>query len=133
MSDSDRSRTMMATETLTTAPVRGTGLNFSVEKWDTDSRTRPQVKETFSPPEHVTFDPSKHLKYNPPSKTYTMKELGYSNSRGVSPIGVSEPFPLFSEEAIRQMRVEVLSDRVWTHYRYSSNLAQCQLRGFAPE
>jgi len=124
---------MMATGTLTTASVRETGLNFGIAKWDTNSRTRPQVKEIFSSPEHVTFDPSKHLKYNPPSKTYTMKELGYSDSRGVSPIGVSEPFPLFSEEAIKQMRAEALSDRVWTHYQYSSNIAQCQLRGFAPE
>ncbi|KAN0075728.1 hypothetical protein V8E54_006998 [Elaphomyces granulatus] len=128
---------MVATETLAAASVRGKGLNSGVAKWDTStnssSRTRPQIKETFSSSEHVAFDPSKHLKYNPPSRTYTMKELGYSDSRGVSPIGVSEPFSLFSEEAIKQMRAEVLSDRVWAHYQYSSNLAQCQLRGFAPE
>jgi hypothetical protein len=62
-----------------------------------------------------------------------MRELGYPDSRGVSPVGVSEPFPLFTEEAIDQMRAEVLSEEVWARYRYSSNLAKCQLRGYAAE
>lgn len=79
------------------------------------------------------FDPEKHLAFTPPSKVHSMKELGYRDDVGVSPVGVSEPFPLFSEEAIKQMRSEVLSEDVWNRYRYSSNLAQCQLRGFAPE
>lgn len=81
----------------------------------------------------VAFEPSKHLKYTPPSKVYTMNELGYPDSRGVSPIGVSEPFPLFSGEAIEQMRKEVLSDKVVSKFGHSSDLAQCQLRGFAAE
>ena len=84
-------------------------------------------------PKPVVFDPEKHLVFTSPSKVHTMKELGYRDDVGVSPIGVSEPFPLFSDEAIKQMRSEVLSEEVWNRYRYSSNLAQCQLRGFAPE
>lgn len=81
----------------------------------------------------IRFEASKHLNFTPPSKVYTMKELGYDDNVGVSPVGVSEPFPLFSEEAVQQMRKEVLSEKVWSHYRFSSNLAQCQLRGFASE
>lgn len=84
-------------------------------------------------PERIQFDASKHLEYTPPSKTYSMKELGYQEGEGVSPIGVSEPFPLFSAEAIGEMRREILSEKVWSKYKYSSNLAHCQLRGFAPE
>ncbi|RAL08988.1 uncharacterized protein BO97DRAFT_459648 [Aspergillus homomorphus CBS 101889] len=79
------------------------------------------------------FEPSKHLAHTAPSKVYSMKELGYSDSRGVSPVGVSEPFPLFSAEAIQQMRAEVLSDEVFMKHKYSSELAQCQLRGYAAE
>lgn len=81
---------------------------------------------------NVAFDPEKHLAFAPPSKVYTMKDLNLDDI-GVSPIAVSEPFPLFSPEAIQHMRAEVLSDQVWDNCQYSSNLAQCQLRGFAPE
>ncbi|EXJ53594.1 uncharacterized protein A1O5_13161 [Cladophialophora psammophila CBS 110553] len=79
-----------------------------------------------------TFDPEKHLNYQPPSKIWTMKEIGFAE-KGVSPNAVSEPFPLFTEEAIQQMRAEVLSKPVWDNCKYSSELAHCQLRGFAPE
>jgi len=81
---------------------------------------------------NVAFDPEKHLAFIPPSMVYTMKDLSLDDI-GVSPVAVSEPFPLFSPEAIQHMRAEVLSDQVWNNCQYSSNLAQCQLRGFAPE
>lgn len=62
-----------------------------------------------------------------------MEELGFSGSKGVSPIGVSEPFSLFSAEAVQQMRKEILNPEVRKKYEYSSDLAQCQLRGYAAE
>ncbi|EEP79939.1 conserved hypothetical protein [Uncinocarpus reesii 1704] len=89
--------------------------------------------DSIEQPESVQFDASKHLSFIPPSKVYSMKELGYKDEVGVSPVGVSEPFPLFSAEAVKQMRKEVLSENVWSHYKFSSNIAQCQLRGFAAE
>ncbi|EFE42378.1 hypothetical protein TRV_02817 [Trichophyton verrucosum HKI 0517] len=81
----------------------------------------------------VQFDPRTHLQFNPPSKVHSMKELGYDANAGISPIGVSEPFSLFSAEAIRCMRSEVLSKEVWSEYQFSSDLAMCQLREFAPK
>jgi len=80
----------------------------------------------------ISFDPAKHLKFEQPGKVWSMAELGMAE-KGVSPIAVSEPFSLFTEEAIQQMRAEVLSKPVWDNCKYSSNIAQCQLRGFAPE
>ncbi|SLM36918.1 hypothetical protein LPUS_06636 [Lasallia pustulata] len=100
------------------------------------------VKPTFEPviqgatpqvPSTESFNPKKHIKFTPPSKVYTMQELGLPEDTGVSPVAVSEPFPLFTTEAIHRMRAEVLSEAVWDNCKYSSNLAQCQLRGFAPE
>jgi hypothetical protein len=84
-------------------------------------------------PEKVAFSPEKHLDFTPPSKAYTMKDLGFAENTGVSPVAVSEPFQLFTPEAIQRMRAEVLSTKVWENCQYSSNLSQCQLRGFAPE
>jgi hypothetical protein len=77
------------------------------------------------------FDPAKHLNFKFPGKIYTMKELNLPETTGISPVAVSEPFQLFSGEAVRRMREEVLSQEVMANCQYSSNLAQCQLRGFA--
>lgn len=85
-----------------------------------------------SRPERVHFDAKKHLKYEAPSKIHSMKDIGLEDV-GISPVAVSEPFQMFSPEAIQQMRAEIMSDDVWKHCQYSSNLSQCQLRGFAPE
>lgn len=80
---------------------------------------------------NITFDATKHLNYFPPEKIWTMAEIGKENV-GVSPNAVSEPFPLFTEDAIKQMRAEILSKPVLENCQYSSNLAPCQLRGMAP-
>ncbi|EEH19151.1 hypothetical protein PABG_01470 [Paracoccidioides brasiliensis Pb03] len=91
------------------------------------------IVDASSPEESIRFDPQKHLQFSPPSKVHSMKELEYSHDVGLSPIGVSDPFPLFSPEAIFQMRKEVLNDQVWAKYHFSSNLSQSQLRGYAPK
>jgi hypothetical protein len=62
-----------------------------------------------------------------------MAELGYPERRGVSPVGVSEPFPMFSAEAIQTMRKEALREEVFAKYHCSSDLAKGQLRGYAAE
>ncbi len=92
------------------------------------------VLDSMAPktPRGPTFNPTKHLKFEPPDRIWSMEEIGFAD-KGVSPIAVSEPFPLFTDEAIQKMRAEVLSKPVWDNCRYSSNLAACQLRGFASE
>ncbi len=62
-----------------------------------------------------------------------MEEIGYSATSGVSPIAVSEPFRLFSEEAVDIMRGEVLDEEVQEKYSYTSDIAPKQLRGYAPK
>ncbi|KKK20687.1 hypothetical protein P175DRAFT_0539085 [Aspergillus ochraceoroseus IBT 24754] len=118
---------MATVETLTVTPISDTMAHLDA------AGSLEQLPNSSTASEKVSFEPSKHLAYTPPSKVHTMEELGYPGSRGVSPIGVSEPFPLFSTEAIQQMRKEVLSDKVFAKYQYSSELAQCQLRGYAEE
>ena len=82
---------------------------------------------------YSAFDPRRHLNFKPPSKVYSMGDLNLPEDTGVSRVAVSEPFSLFSEEAIYRMRAEVFSDAVWDNCQYSSDLAQCQLRGFAAQ
>jgi hypothetical protein len=103
--------------------------------WPSPSDTTPTP--TNPPPSNDTttdndpFDPQKHLNFSPPSKVYTMKDIHLPPDTGVSPLAVSEPFPLFTPAAIQRMRAEVLSHDVLTKCQYSSNLAQAQLRGYA--
>ncbi|KAI9839627.1 MAG: hypothetical protein M1819_002253 [Sarea resinae] len=80
-----------------------------------------------------SFDASKHLMYKEHPKVHTMKEIGFPGEVGISPVAVSEPFPLFSPEAIQTMRSEIFSKDVMDNCQYSSNIAACQLRGFAPK
>ena len=151
----DRARRVYSTSLGACIPLCSTSLSRGGASWSTRSRSqsyRSMATAVVLPPSkamrpsfepiiqgeilsrrcNVSFDPEKHLAFTPPSKIYTMKDLNLDDI-GVSPIAVSEPFPLFSAEAIQDMRAEVLSDQVWDNCQYSSNLAQCQLRGFAPE
>lgn len=103
----------------------------SKRKWAEESPLVDNMPSLESPGK-VSFDAEIHLNFEPPAKIHTMKELGFGD-KGISPIAVSEPFQLFTTDAIKQMRSEVLSKPVWENCKYSSNLAHCQLRGFAPQ
>jgi hypothetical protein len=82
---------------------------------------------------NALFKPDLHIVYQPPHKVYTMEDLGLPANNGVSPVAVSEPFPLFSEDAVDKMRGEVLCDVVMDDYSYTSDIAPKQLRGYAPK
>jgi hypothetical protein len=77
-----------------------------------------------------TFDPATHINFTPPDNTLLMKDLGYSDDTGISPVAVSDPFQLFSPEAIQQMRAEIFNPEVSKEHGCKSNLAASQLRGY---
>ncbi|KAL2860048.1 hypothetical protein BJX68DRAFT_251870 [Aspergillus pseudodeflectus] len=78
--------------------------------------------------EKVPFTPSVHLAYSPPSKIHKMADFGLEGA-GISPNAISEPFPLFTPEAIRQMRGEIFSEAVLEHCRFSSSFCANMIRG----
>lgn len=94
---------------------------------------RPIVENVMPSQGNMTsaFDPAKHLAFTPPSQIIKMKDLGFSETVGVSPVAVSEPFQMFSSEAIQQMRAEILKPEVMEQCNYRSNIAACQLRGYS--
>lgn len=81
----------------------------------------------------VDFDPKKHIEFKPPTEIIMMKDLGFAEDTGVSPIAVSQPFQLFSQDAIHLMRGEVMDPTVMEECKYRSNIAACQIRGYAPQ
>lgn len=79
------------------------------------------------------FVPSKHLSYEEPTQIHSMEDIGFPSSIGVSPVAVSEPFRLFSEDAVNIMRSEILDPEVLEKYSYTSDIAPRQIRGYAPK
>ncbi|GAD93976.1 conserved hypothetical protein [Paecilomyces variotii No. 5] len=60
-----------------------------------------------------------------------MKEIGL-DAAGISPNAISEPFPLFTEEAIKQIRAEIFSESVLADCQYSSTFASNMIRCYGP-
>lgn len=81
--------------------------------------------------EKESFDPKKHVNYQAPSKVYTMAEIGLEG-HGISPNAVSEPFPLFTEEAVKQMRAEAFSEYALENCQYASTFNKNMIRGMGP-
>ncbi|EKD15612.1 uncharacterized protein L3040_009060 [Drepanopeziza brunnea f. sp. 'multigermtubi'] len=100
-------------------------LKRSFEKYLAADNGSPAVGKLFSPARHLAFEEPNHI--------HTMEELGFSANKGVSPVAVSDPFPLFSQEAISIMRSEVLDPEVQEKYSYASDIAPRQIRGYAPK
>jgi hypothetical protein len=90
------------------------------------------VTSTPSKPKEM-FDPTKHITFTPPDNVLLMTDLGYSEDRGISPVAVSNPFRLFSKDAVEQMRAEILNPDVIEECGFKSNLAASQLRGYSPK
>ncbi|CAG8364084.1 unnamed protein product [Penicillium salamii] len=82
--------------------------------------------------EKELFDPQKHLEFHPPSGIITMKDIGLQG-HGISPVAASEPFPLFTTAAIKQIRAEIFSEPVLRDCQYSSSFAKNMVRGMGRE
>jgi hypothetical protein len=81
----------------------------------------------------VTFQPDRHLSYRAEPQVLTMNDIGLSESEGISPVAISEPFALFTEEAINVMRAEVFTEEVWEHCFHNTDAFGTQLRGHCPK
>lgn len=79
---------------------------------------------------NVEFNPKEHLAYEAPQSVVMMKDIGFGEDVGISPVAVSEPFTLFSPAAIQKFRDEALSEEVVKECSVRSNIAACQIRGY---
>ncbi|KAL2829457.1 hypothetical protein BDW59DRAFT_178429 [Aspergillus cavernicola] len=79
-------------------------------------------------PYKSSFNPSKHLVYSPPEKIHKMKDFGLDGA-GISANAISEPFSLFTKDAIKQMRAEIFSEPVLAECQYASSFCSNMIRG----
>lgn len=99
-------------------------------------KPKPIIRETLqysSALPRTVFSPEKHLSFNKEPKTLSLRDIGLSDDVGISPVAVSDPFPLFNEEAIRIMRSELFTKEVWENCTHSTEFAGCQIRGQCPK
>lgn len=88
------------------------------------------VKASLPKEDAPVFDPEQHLVFKQMPDILTMQDIGMAPDIGVSPVAVTHPFSLFSQEAIRIMRSEISKPEVTQNYTFSSNIAAAQLRGY---
>lgn len=82
-------------------------------------------------PTTVKFDPSVHLNLEQPSWRKQLSDFGYDNNDGVCDLAATAPFQLFSDEAVRLMRNDLLSQVVQENHVYMSDRSPYIVRGFA--
>ena len=98
-------------------------------------KAKPLPQSLIEPARRTTievFDSKRHVSFQPPEKIYTMEELGFGNA-GISPNAISAPFPLFTEEAVQQMRAELFSQTVLDACQVASGSASNMIRGHCPK
>lgn len=86
-----------------------------------------EAKQTIREP----FDAQTHLQFEPPRSIIKMKDIGLEG-HGISPNAVTEPFSLFTHEAIQQMRAEIFSDDVLRDCQFESTFCKNMVRGMGP-
>lgn len=99
-------------------------------------KSKPLIRAKLQPSsavQHVDFDPEKHLSFVERPNTLSLSDIGLPEDAGISPVAVSDPFPLFNEEAIRIMRSELFQEEVWENCIHSTAFAECQIRGSCPK
>jgi hypothetical protein len=62
-----------------------------------------------------------------------MQDLGYPADTGISPVAVTEPFPLFSLDGVRELRRDVLSKESFDRFGVSHKLSKFQTREHSKE
>ncbi|KAK0381004.1 hypothetical protein CLIM01_01580 [Colletotrichum limetticola] len=96
----------------------------------------PIIKDNLNPATPAkteTFNPDKHLAFVNDPKKLSLKDVSLPEHIGISQVACSEPFPLFTEEAIQYMRREIFTTEVWENCLHSTRFAPCQLRGHCPK
>lgn len=130
------------------ADVEAGNLRKSVSEADysiTLEKTYTDLYSKYGDSESLKFDPEKHLQYYSgdefdqhkyhSTRRLTMEELGLTHKNQISPIGVSDAFPLFTDEATEIMKMECLRKDVFMKYARTSfnstNGLDCVVRGYA--
>lgn len=78
----------------------------------------------------VHFDPAKHLRFEPPPHVYSLDDIKYpKDPHQVGTVAATDPFPLFTKEAVIEMRRQLLAPRTIKNCMTYTRQGSVQIRG----
>jgi len=94
-----------------------------------------KVEPYRAPPtiSEVRFDPEKHLCFEPPQSFISLKELLLSEENAISPVAITDPFPLFTVEGVKQMRSDLFRREVVEKYGDRTQPGCYKMRGYSKD
>ncbi|KAH8807705.1 hypothetical protein F5884DRAFT_731631 [Xylogone sp. PMI_703] len=90
----------------------------------------PITAPTYKP---AKFEPAKHMQYEPPSESITLESLGLKPARATSPVAVTVPFRLLSEEGIREVRADIFRREIVEKYGGVKYPGVYRIRGYGKD
>jgi hypothetical protein len=118
----------MANTGVATLSTRSAGVELpAFQKLDDQLQTPPESPTT------TVFEPLRHLNFSPPKEYYTLEQLGLSSEGSTSPVAITAPFPLLSEEGIKATRADLFRREILEKYRWkeAKDPNVYKLRGYA--
>ncbi|KIV82674.1 hypothetical protein PV11_04768 [Exophiala sideris] len=79
------------------------------------------------------FQPDQDFCFEPPKAFATLKELLLSEEDASSPLAITDPFPLFTPEAVEKMRADVFRREVVDKYGQRTMPRCFKLRGYSKD
>ncbi|KAK4498405.1 hypothetical protein PRZ48_011063 [Zasmidium cellare] len=104
-----------------------------------ESSFTPNVEAKTKPVNGVSpssgFDAGRHLNFEPPTEYYTLDKLGLSSTGSISPVAITAPFPLLSDEGIRKTRADLFRTELLAKHKYveSKDPGVYKLRGYGKD
>jgi hypothetical protein len=123
----------MATTTVTATANNTTALPYPFFNYPKQESSAPTRPSTDSNDNAVHFDPAKHLRFQPPERVYSLEELKYPLKQAVGTVAATDPFPLFTTEAVTEMRRQLLAPRTIKNCMTYTRHGSVQIRGAAPQ
>lgn len=82
-----------------------------------------------------TFNPAIHMTYEAPEEVYTLKDLDISPEGAISPVAITAPFRLFSDEGIREIRKDLFRKEMLEKHMFTERKdpGVYKLRGYGKD
>jgi hypothetical protein len=115
---------IMATAQLATSPAASAHLNPVFEKVEMELKAPKPVPK---------FDTSRHLCFESPKEVITLKALLLSEDNAISPVAVTDPFPLFSIEGVKELRGDIFRKEVVEKHGQIFKPGVYKMRGYSKD
>ena len=98
-------------------------------------KVEPQLNGSSTTTTSSNFDPARHLNFQPPTEHYTLDQLGLDSKDSISPVAITGPFPLLSDEGIRQARADLFRIEMLEKHKYieTKDPGVYKLRGYGSD